>query len=405
MAGATLSGCGGGQRAGDGSEAPVGSAGPAFGLTEDNADLLWSPDRSPGPPAAFRSVARELSALHPSFLRLLVDWALLQPDPHSPPALAGSVSGCARRVAPCAPYAGLREQLAAIASQQRAAPGSFQVVVDILGTPAWAARAPSGCERAGTTSFSRPLRGAALAGYRSLIGSLLTLAGEEGVALDWWSPWNEPNEPTYISPQRASCAADSPPLSPAVYAQLARAMESELRLRGGGRHLLLGELSGNLVDSAHRTSIARFVAALPADVSCMSDVWSIHSYAEPATPSSDPVGALEAALDARGACGRKARIWVTEAGAGALDPGRPRPAGVAEEQAGCVELADQLIRWSEDPRVDAVFQYTFREDPAFPVGLVSADLSHLYRTYDLWLQWARRRAADEPPPTSAVGCA
>ena len=33
----------------------------------------------------------------------------------------------------------------------------------------------------------------------------------------------------------------------------------------------------------------------------------------------------------------------------------------------------------------AVFQYEFRDDPAFPVGLASADLSHLSSTYRLWL--------------------
>ena len=408
MAAPVLGACGGGR--GNATSVPRGTAsheGPAIGLTEDNADLLWSPDSSQQPPAPFRTAARELSVLHPSYVRLLVDWAVLQPDPARPPALGASVSGCARRVGPCGPYAGLRDELAAIASQQRTArSGSgFQVVIDVFGAPAWAARAPSGCEPAGATSFSRPLSAAAIAGYRALIGSLLALGAQEGVALSWWSPWNEPNDPAFISPQRSSCAADSPPVSPAVYAELAGAMAAELRASGGEHHLLLGELEGNLVDSPERTSVARFVAALPADVLCLSDVWSIHAYASPATQSADPVSALEAALHARGACGREARIWVTEAGVGASHPGQPRPAGAAGQRAGCLELAEQLIRWYRDPRVGAVFQYTFREDPAFPVGLVSADLSHLYPSYRLWLQWSRLRAAGEGPPTPAAVCA
>jgi hypothetical protein len=401
-----LGACGGGRRTATGvSRGTATHEGPALGLTEDNADLLWSPDGSPWAPAAFRIAARELSVLHPSYLRLLVDWAALQPNPDRPPALGASVSGCARRVGPCGPYAGLRDELAAIASKQRAAPGGFQVVIDVFGSPAWAARAPSGCERAGTSSFSRPLSAAAIAGYRTLIGSLLALGAQEGVALNWWSPWNEPNNPAFISPQRSSCAADSPPVSPAVYAELAAAMAAELRASGGEHHLLLGELEGNLADSPDRTSVSRFVAALPADVLCLSEVWSIHAYASPAKRSADPVGALETALDARGACGRDARIWVTEAGAGASHPGWPRTAGAAEEEAGCLALAEQLTRWYRDSRVGAVFQYTFREDPAFPVGLVSADLSHLYPSYHLWLQWSRLRAAGEPPPTPAAVCA
>ncbi len=385
------------------------SGGPAFGLTEDNADLLWSPD-APSRPARFLTARRELTALHPTYVRLLVDWAALQPDPDRPSALEALVSGCARDVGPCGAYAGIRAELAAIATQQRAASGirggEFRVVIDIFGVPAWAARPPSGCELAGTTPFSRPLRPEAIAGYRALIRSLLGLAVRAGVALEWWSPWNEPNNSVFISPQRAACTAESPALSPTVYAALARAMAAELGADGGVHHMLLGELDDSLTDSPHRTSIARFVAALPADVICLGDVWSIHDYAarDASASSGDPVEALESALSARGACARDAPIWVTEAGAGAPHPGRPRPAGALEERVGCEALAAQLTRWYGNPRVQAVFQYTFREDPAFPVGLLSANLSHLYPAYDLWLDWSRLRAAGEPPPAPAAGC-
>src|SRR5438128_4252472 len=96
--------------------AAVSPRGPAFGLTEDNANLLWSPDGSPRAAAGFQAARQELTALHPSYVRLLVDWAALQPDPNRPPALEAPASGCARQVGPCGPYAGIREQLAAIAS-------------------------------------------------------------------------------------------------------------------------------------------------------------------------------------------------------------------------------------------------------------------------------------------------
>ncbi len=404
--------------------------GPAFGLTEDNADLLWKPDARSGP-ARFLTARRELTALHPTYLRLLVDWAALQPDPARPPALEAPVSGCARDVGPCGAYGGIRAELDAIATQQRAAGGGldgesveggrggdgragngatedadFNVVIDIFGVPTWAAAPPSGCELAGATPFSRPLRSAAIAGYRTLIRSLLTLAARAGVRLEWWSPWNEPNNPLFISPQHAICAADASPASPAVYAQLARAMAAELKEDGDVHRLLLGELDDYPTDSPHRTSIASFVAALPADVICLADAWSVHDYASRGAfaSSADPVEALESALDARGPCAREAPVWVTEAGAGAPRPGFPRPAGAADERAGCEALAVQLAGWYGNPRVRAVFQYTFREDPAFPVGLLSADLSHLYPAYGLWLDWSRLRAAGEPPPTPAAGC-
>jgi hypothetical protein len=383
--------------------------GPAFGLTEDDADLLWSPNAPSRAPASFLSAREELTALDPTYLRLLVDWAALQPEPGRPPALEAAVSGCDRGAGPCGAYAGIAAELAAIASQQRAAGAGarFRVVVDIFGAPAWAARGHSGCESSGTAPFSRPLLAAAIADYRSLIGSLLALGARDGVALEWWSPWNEPNDPRFLSPQRASCAAASRPLSAALYAQLARAMAAELLAAGGQHHLLLGELNDFEADTPDSTSVAQFVAALPADVICLARAWSIHAYARygPAGATPDPVPVLEAALDARGPCGHDASIWVTEAGAGAPHPGRPRPAGAADEQAGCLALATQLLQWRSDPRVGAVFQYSFREDPAFPVGLTSADLSHLYPTYRLWLAWSRAQAAGRPPPAPAAACA
>jgi hypothetical protein len=388
------------------------SSGPAFGLTEDNADLLWSPAQpTPSGGAAFASARRQLTALHPTYARLLVDWAALQPSATSPPSLDGAIDGCARAVAPCGAYRGIAEELAAIASQQRVAQAEgradFQVVLDIFGVPSWAADAPSGCEVPRTQPFSRPISAAGLAGYRQLIGALLELGAHEGVQLSWWSPWNEPNNPQFLSPQRASCTTGSPSLAPAVYAQLAQAMADELAAAGGIHHLLLGELAAYPTDSLHRTSVASFVAALPASVVCLSDVWAIHAYARFGVDvaRTEPVAALEHAIDARGACGHAASVWITETGAGAPHPGRRRGDDPREEREGCLALARQVIGWSRDARVGAIFQYSFREDTDFPVGLLSADLSHVYPAYGLWLSYARVRAREEKPASPAALCA
>lgn len=439
----SLSGCGGSHGGGRGASSgkPAVTArlpspalpGPAFGLTEDNAQLLWSPGEdsededaasaaevgrqaqaasaAEGLAPAFAGAREQLTALHPTYIRLLVDWAALQPQADRPANLDGAVSGCARTVGPCGAYAGLREELAAIASQQRAArrqgQSAFQVVLDIFGTPAWAAREPSGCELPDSTAFSRPISPAGLAGYRALIRGLLALGAREGVALDWWSPWNEPNDAVFISPQRESCATSSPSRSPAVYAELAQAMSAELRAAGGERKMLLGELNAFSSDSPHRMSVASFIAALPPQVLCLSGVWSIHVYAAQgsATPREDPVAAFEAALDAGGACGRRASVWITEAGAGAPHPGRRRPPGAEDERTGCEVLAGQLARWSQDPRIGAVFQYSFREDPEFPVGLLSADLAHVYPAYRVWISYTRARARGTLPGSLAGRCA
>jgi len=413
-----LVGCGGSRSTGSStaSTAPAPESsegrGPALGLTEDNADLLWnpsSPSRSGG--GAFQPAREQLTAIHPRYIRLLVDWAALQPQREQPANLEGPIDGCARAVGPCTPFAGIRAELAAIATQQRAARADghagFEVVLDVFGVPSWAAVAARGCETAGTQPFSRPINEAGIAGYRSLIRTLLALAREQGVALSWWSPWNEPNNPVFLSPQRSVCSIDAPAAAPAVYAQLAEAMDVELAADDAADHLLLGELAGYPADSLHRTSVASFVAALPARVLCLGSVWAIHAYAPwgKARPESDPVGELARALDARGSCAAGAPIWVTETGAGAQRPGRPRAAGEAEQRAACEALAKQLRRWSQNPRVGAIFQYSFREDPAYPVGLVSADLQHTYPAYRLWLAYAQARARHAPPPPTSSSCA
>jgi hypothetical protein len=373
----------------------------AVGLTEDDAQLLWRPAGEGGGPLL--EARRALSALRPSYVRVLVDWAALQPDPRSAPRLDARVAGCARSVGPCAPFDGLRGQLEAIASRQRASDG-FQVLVDVLGAPAWAVAAAHGCESPDAPPSAMTIRPAALGAYRGLIGDLLALGRRTGARLTYWSPWNEPNDTRFMNPQRAACRASAAPLAPAAYAQLAEAMAAELAAQGGGHRLVLGELGGYLDGSAHRIGVGEFVAALPAKVLCMADVWSVHAYSRWGArgPAPDPVPALENALTPRRtACGGgSTQVWVTEAGAGAEDPGHPRDGSASEGRQGCLALASSIARWAADPSVAAVFQYTFRDDPAFPVGLSSADLSRLYPSYGLWLRLSR----DAPADTLAAVC-
>jgi hypothetical protein len=346
--------------------------------------------------------------LQPQYVRLVIDWATFQPSATSPLALGRSLDGCARGVAPCGRFAGVAGELAAIASQQRAmhAAGQegFQVVLDFYGVPAWAAQLPHGCERAGTPASARPILPAAIADYRALIAAVLRLGAQEGVELPWWSPWNEPNDPRFVSPQRASCAANGEALAPLLYAQLAEAMAAQLEQAGGSHRMLLGELGGYLTGSTHRLSIGEFVAALPASTLCLGSAWAVHDYAARTGALQDPVSALQAALDARGGCAASAPIWVTEVGAGAPEPGTVRIAGAGEEAAGCQALARELLGLYADPRVAAVFQYTFRDDPLFPVGLESAGLDHVYPVYRMWLALVRAREQDRPPPPPSSAC-
>jgi hypothetical protein len=277
------------------------------------------------------------------------------------------------------------------------------VILDFFGVPAWAASAPHGCERGREAASARVISSEGLIAYRALIAEMLALGRREGVELRWWSPWNEPNDPRFLAPQRATCGVRGRALAPSAYAQLARAMAAELRASPGRHELLLGELGGYASGSTHRLSIGEFVAALPGDVICLSKTWAVHAYAvrglRQAPPN--PVAVLEAALEARGGCARSASIWVTEVGAGAVEPGRPRSGSAQEEGEDCLQEAEEVLAWYRDERVRAVFQYTFRDDPDFPVGLVNASLTRVYPVYRMWRAIA---SAPGDPPPAQVAC-
>jgi hypothetical protein len=369
----------------------------AIGLTETNAALIWSKD-SGVDVGAFAPWRDRLAALRPRYLRVLVDWYHLQPQPTTPP-FDVVVDGCARGLPPCRPMGGLREMLRAIRSQQRAG-GGFEVVIDIYGVPPWAARPASGCEMKHTSPRSRPITATGLKAYRALVRGLVALGREEGVPLRWWSAWNEPNGPFFVSPQRAECDPVALSLSPAVYTTFWRAMRDELRNAGGDRRMLLGELADGPPGRRLSTRAGEFLAALPDDVVCGSSVMSQHAYTRrgPEADRPDVVREVEGVL-ARRPCTRDMPIWLTEVGAGGPVPAEARTDGAAGARLDCRLLNDDLRRWWADPRVTVAFQYTFRDDPAFPVGLVDAGLTHAWPTLDLLEAWGGNRAPEaEPPP-------
>jgi hypothetical protein len=380
----------------------------ATGLTEANPQLLFDAQSHPELAPGFAAWRDRVIALRPRYLRVPIYWSQLQPDPVQPARLDTPADGCLRGTPPCGVSNGLRDQLAAIAGLQRLSGlnGGPEVEVVIAGVPAWAADPPSGCERSDAGPSSRPINAAGLTAYRALITQFAALAQEQGARVRYWSPWNEPNHPAFISPQRAECSPSSPSLAPGVYTQLVRAARETLDAVPGGQELVLGEMAGTTTPSPRRSTVQEMVAALPDDVVCASRTWSQHDYAQvtpdPAKP--DPVTVLQQALDAR-PCTRGAHIWVTETGVGGQRPGGDRPTDDASLRAQCRAQDGLLRRWAADPRVDAAFQYTFREDTAYPVGLADAALTRTYATYDLWQAWGGAREPTAPAPALPPACA
>jgi hypothetical protein len=328
-------------------------------------------------PPEFAASRDRLRALRPRLLRLLVVWSQLQPSPEAPPDWAKPADGCLRGRPPCAPFGGIRDQLRA------AREAGLEVVVTILGVPEWAAAPETGCEREETSPTSR--RVANLDAYRALVRSLLAEAARERVELRWWSPWNEPNHPAFANPQRGRCDADAPTSADDNYVPLVRALRDELTAAPGDQGLVIGEVAGLEERRDTLTGAAEFAAALPDEVVCAADVWAQHAYVEVRDEGDlagdvQPPGSagmlrrVEAALD-RPACRRSTPlpIWITETG---VDP----EAGAR----GCRAMATALRRWSDDPRVAAAFQYTYRADTEYDVGLEDAGLDEVRPAYAAW---------------------
>jgi hypothetical protein len=161
------------------------------------------------------------------------------------------------------------------------------------------------------------------------------------------------------------------------------------------QELVLGETAGILSPTSRATSVPELIRALPRSVLCAASVWSQHAY----IGGTDPVAAVTAALDARH-CPRRQAIWITETGVGPAPGGLSLARGITSERQGCDLLHRRLIGWYRDRRVTLAVQYTFREDPAFPTGLATADLERARPALKEWQAWGDRAPTAPPPATT-----
>jgi hypothetical protein len=368
------------------------SRGVVTGLNESNPWLITPAAQVPAEFAPYRDAA---AALRPHYFRLSVQWSKLQPTADAPPDFDKPVDGCARGQPPCAQYDGLRALLRAVRARQLADAG-WHVVVTIYGTPSWAVATdapPGDCIR------SPAARAPDLGAYEAFVRSLVELGRQEQVQLDYWSPWNEPNHPLFLGPQHAGCSVEGERLMPAVYADIVRAM---IRARGTSSGLILGELAAIRTEGADSTSFGNFIDALPDDIVCSGAIWAQHAYVlnsagAPGAPpaAADLIDPISSALAARN-CPKQ--LWLTETGVGAPHTNEPRPTDPARQLAECRAMQAAMRSWADDPRVDAAFQYTFREDPVFRVGLADSALTRLYSAYPVWQAWGGTSGSGEPVP-------
>ena len=88
---------------------------------------------------------------------------------------------------------------------------------------------------------------------------------------------------------------------------------------------------------------------------------------------------------------------MTETGVGGNRVSGPRPVDEPSLKTQCRAQHAQLVHWDATPGVEAVFQYTAREDPLYPVALFDPPLRRVYPVYGVWRAWAET-GPDEPVP-------
>ena len=346
----------------------------SIGLTESDPRLLV-------PAGSMRGVAAKVAALKPAYVRVLIPWERLQPIAGRKPNWDAPLGGCPKINPGCRSERGMRSLLTAIKLRQ-AADGGWKILAVPYFTPLWAvARAPGGCQKA-RLRHARAQR-PRIADYRRFLRAFNALADKVGVKIDFISPWNEPNHPAFLQPQRARCSAQSKAVSPRAYARLVRAAGLELR---PGQQLVLGSLAGLQGPRVYGAGVGEFIRGLPRDVACLDVPFAQHAYigvpgrdgrppraANPAAaPRHDLLDSAIAALDAKG-CGHLKALWIAET-------------GTFDHR--CRAMSAALRSWAANRRIDAAFQFTFRESRDYPVGLMSPSLFDMYGSYRAWSAFA-----------------
>jgi hypothetical protein len=385
----------------------------SVGIVTNDVGAL-TPPATPVP--AFERAQALTDRIAPRFVRIDVRWDLIQPDeaaPFDPGRVIGD--GCGReRAQPCSGPQSLTRTLAAVKAAQVAHPGHYRPLISFWGIPNWAGDVGDGCEAAKAREGAQPLAPGKEPAYKAMVAAIWGAVRAAGIEGADWTPWNEPNAPYFIDPQRSACTPDAEPRSPESFSRMVVAMDEELeRLRATtpagsparGDRLVVGELAGWGAPSRRAVPTDEFLRALPDDVLCRADVISVHGYLEahPRNGKGEPVAAGLRELDRRPCLdGRPA--WITETAVGAPRSGGERDTARGTLQFECRLMDQQLRRWYRDPRVTAAFQYSVRTDPAFPTGLMDEGLNRTFPVAKVWEAWGGDRDPAAEPPALPSGC-
>ena len=244
----------------------------------------------------------------------------------------------------------------------------------VAGTPDVGRRAPpSGCERDETAARSRAAARRPARRLRALRRRRARARRRGRARLRYWSPWNEPNHPYSLSPQRDAVRARAP-----VARRRALRRAGERDAAGARRR------AGRPGDGARR---ARRPAESRPYTTGDPRVHRRRCRRSSSARRRSGRSTATSAASTRSTTSRRALVEVLlPADARDLDDRDRRRRGGhwaasarvrAKQRGTCEQLHRRLVQWYQDKRVTAAFQYTLREDDVFPVGLVTTDLTGL----------------------------
>jgi putative glycosyl hydrolase len=178
---------------------------------------------------------------------------------------------------------------------ERANDAGVQLLMTIVGTPAWAngGQAPQYPPKSAAT-----LRAFAYAAAQRYSGTFLdTASGRVLPRVGLWLAWNEPNNPVFLKPQFERKGKRWTMASPAAYAQICNAVYAGVHQAGGPQQVACGATAprGSNSPTGPRPSIAplTFLRAAKQDGLRKFDAWADHPYygSPSETPRSKPFGA------------------------------------------------------------------------------------------------------------------
>ena len=259
----------------------------------------------------------------------------------------------------------------------------MQVLLTVLGTPAWA-NGGKGAQKAPTSAVD--LRRFAYAAARRYSGTFLDVAsGRVLPRVGLWLAWNEPNNPVFLQPQYTRVNGTWRMASPAAYAHICEAVYAGVHAAGGPEQVACGATAprGSNNPTGTRPSIAplAFMRAAKRMGLRHFDAWAHHPYygSPHETPTTRKIGPHAIGLgninllisQLTRLYGPKP-VWLTEYGYQTNPP--DKLFGVSwQKQADYLRQAYEIAK--ANPRIELLIWFLLRDSPSldsWQSGLLTA---------------------------------